>query len=337
MLSLTYFYSREDPNQSFTADNLQDHCLKNDLVFVDICVDENLELKSKYQSKTPVVCVGPFVLNFPFSETDLQVAIQSAIERQNRLVEDDVRNYQQRALNGLTISKLDRFSYFFSRNYALIISFILSIFILIPFLAPVLAKNNNITGANIIYKTYHVLCHQLAFRSFFLFGEQPVYPRELAQMDSLRTYEQVTGSQIIDLEFARSFIGDSELGYKVAVCERDVAIYGSLALFGFFFHYARQKVKQLPWYWWFLIALVPIAIDGASQIPSLATGWPAWFPYRESTPFLRIVTGSLFGFGTAWYMYPLMEENLKETRIMLHRKFAIIKKYYQSQQKANNA
>ena len=337
MLSLTYFYSLEDPDQFGTANNLRSLCLKNDLVFVDICIDDNPELGSKYQNKTPVVYVGPFVLNNPFSETDLQVAIKSAVERQNRLAEDDAINYQKKSNNGLTISRLDRFSYFFSRNYALIISIFISFFVLIPFIAPILAKNNKVVGANIIYKTYHILCHQLAFRSFFLFGEQAVYPRELAQLDSIRTYEQVIGSNIIDLDFARNFIGNSNLGYKVAICERDVAIYGSLALFGFFFHFAKRRVKQLPWYWWFVLALLPIAIDGASQIPSLATGWPAWFPYRESTPFLRIVTGLLFGIGTAWYMYPMMEESLKETRILLHRKFAIIKKYYQSTKKANNA
>jgi len=131
---------------------------------------------------------------------------------------------------------------------------------------------------------------------------------------------------VIDLEYARDFIGNKVVGYKVAICERDVAIYGSLAFFGFVFQLTGKKIKKLHWYWWFIFALIPIALDGSSQIPSLSSGWPAWVPLRESTPFLRILTGSLFGIGTGWYMYPLMEESMKETRIMLNRKFNIINK-----------
>jgi uncharacterized membrane protein len=170
----------------------------------------------------------------------------------------------------------------------------------------------------------------LAFRSYFIYGEQPIYPRELAHIDNLLTYEQITNSEVIDLEYARDLIGNNLLGYKVAICERDVAIYGSLALFGFLFQLTRKKMKQLPWYLWFIIALIPIALDGFTQIPSLSAGWPAWVPIRESTPFLRILTGTLFGAGTGWFMYPMMEESMKETRITLHRKFAIIKKINQA-------
>jgi hypothetical protein len=72
--------------------------------------------------------------------------------------------------------------------------------------------------------------------------------------------------------------------------------------------------------------MVPIALDGVSQIPSLSSGWPAWIPIRESTPLLRVITGFLFGAGTGWYMFPLMEESLKDTRVLLTRKIAILKK-----------
>jgi len=51
---------------------------------------------------------------------------------------------------------------------------------------------------------------------------------------------------------------------------------------------------------------------------------------RESTPFWRVLTGTMFGAGTGWFMYPMMEESMKETRITLHRKFAIIKKINQT-------
>jgi len=330
MLSLTYFYSRKDPEQESTADQLRNHCELNGLVFVDICIDENPEMQSKYETRTPTVCIGPYVLHSPYSETDLKVATQSALSRQARLEEEGDEAYKKRVKNGVSINNLDRFSYFFSRYYVIILSLLLSIFIAIPVLAPVLEKTGHTTSANIIYKVYRVICHQLAFRSFFIYGEQAVYPRELAHVDNLITYEQITNSEVIDLEYARDLVGNKLLGYKIAICERDLAIYGSLALFGLFFQLTGKKVKQLPWYLWFVIALIPIAIDGFSQIPSLSAGWPAWVPIRESTPFLRVLTGSLFGAGTAWFMYPMMEESMKETRITLHRKFAIINKINQT-------
>ena len=35
-------------------------------------------------------------------------------------------------------------------------------------------------AANVVYKMYSPLCHQWAFRSFFLFGEQAYYPHAAA-------------------------------------------------------------------------------------------------------------------------------------------------------------
>jgi uncharacterized membrane protein len=87
-----------------------------------------------------------------------------------------------------------------------------------------------------------------------------------------------------------------------------------------------KKMKGLPWYFWLVFALIPIALDGGSQLPGLAQGWPSWLPVRESTPLLRTITGTLFGAGTAWYIFPLMEETMSATRFNLERKLTIIKK-----------
>ena len=55
----------------------------------------------------------------------------------------------------------------------------------------------------------------------------------------------------------------------------------------------------------------------------MAANLPAWVPMRESTPFLRTLTGGLFGWMTAWYLFPMIEETMRETRRILQRKFAI--------------
>jgi len=69
--------------------------------------------------------------------------------------------------------------------------------------------------------------------------------------------------------------------------------------------------------------MFPIALDGFSQLPGLIPGLPDIIN-RESTPFLRTLTGALFGLMTAWYLFPLIEVSMKETRAMYAYKRAAI-------------
>ena len=89
----------------------------------------------------------------------------------------------------------------------LVINFILLLYVGLPFLAPVFMKMNLEPAAKIVYAIYRPLCHQLGFRSVFLFGEQSYYPRELAQLDGYLTYEEISGEQAIDVLEARKFVG----------------------------------------------------------------------------------------------------------------------------------
>jgi uncharacterized membrane protein len=158
-----------------------------------------------------------------------------------------------------------------------------------------------------------------------LFGEQAAYPRTLAGVPGLLTYQQAIGDET-DIAAARSFVGNELIGYKVAICQRCVAIYGSILLFGLFFSFTKKWVKSPPWYVWLIIGILPIAIDGFSQLPSLMTGINlSWLPMRESTPFLRTLTGFLFGVTTAWYGYPYIEESMRDTRRILTHKIAVVK------------
>jgi uncharacterized membrane protein len=179
--------------------------------------------------------------------------------------------------------------------------------------------------ARVIYKVYSPLCHQLAYRSFFLFGEQPYYPRELAGVDDLITYGQATGLLENDIQSARNFLGNEEMGYKMALCQRDMAIYGAIFLFGLLFILTGKKIKPLPWYLWILIGLGPIGLDGFSQLLS-QTGFGifSWLPLRESTPFLRVFTGFCFGLATAWFGFPYLEESIQENRHDMQLKHAIV-------------
>jgi uncharacterized membrane protein len=125
---------------------------------------------------------------------------------------------------------------------------------------------------------------------------------------------------------ARNFIGNKTVGYKMALCERDMAIYSSIFLFGLIYAATGRRLKPLHWLLWMLIGIAPIGLDGFSQLFSqMEWSWLASvLPYRESTPFLRVLTGALFGFATAWFAYPNLEDSMTENRQFFVKKFASI-------------
>ena len=112
----------------------------------------------------------------------------------------------------------------------------------------------------------------------------------------------------------------------MALCERDIAIYGAIFLFGVIYSLTGRRIKPLHWIAWILIGMGPIGLDGFSQLFSQMewTWLESILPYRESTPFLRLFTGGLFGLATAWFAYPYMEESMAETRQFFIKKFASI-------------
>lgn len=213
------------------------------------------------------------------------------------------------------ISLSSRVGSWLSRHYLGLINTLLAIYLFLPLLAPVLMKTGQTGSADAIYRFYRPYCHQLAFRSFFFFGEQLAYPRELAGIDGLITYEEASGFDGEDLAAAAAFRGNEQMGYKTALCQRDLAIYTSLLLFGLIFAFSKRKIKPLPWFAWLLLALGPMGLDGASQLisqmdlPSLQ-----WFAMRESTPFLRVLTGAMFGWFSGWFGLPSIEEVINEKK-----------------------
>jgi uncharacterized membrane protein len=194
-----------------------------------------------------------------------------------------------------------------------IIISLLFLFLLFAFLAPILMKIKLEQPARLIYWVYDAFCHQLAFRSWFIFGHQPFYPRELAHVAYYFSFEKAIGNSQLDLNFARDFLGNDTLGYKIALCQRDVAIYGSLLVFGLIFQLTGKKIKPIPWYFWILLGLLPIGLDGITQFGGLGISFLSWLPVRESTPLIRTITGILFGMTTGLFMFPLIEENMRQS------------------------
>ena len=162
-----------------------------------------------------------------------------------------------------------------------------AVFLALPFLAPVLLAAGYDGPANLIYTVYNAVCHQWAFRSYFLFGPE-------------LTYNHATLHGLIGEGGPFKFVGSPDLGYKVAFCERDVAIYAAVLVTGLVYGWRRGPSPgdvpglSLTAY---AILIVPMAIDGFTQL----------FGWRESSVLLRTLTGTLFGAASVWLIYPRVD------------------------------
>jgi uncharacterized membrane protein/thiol-disulfide isomerase/thioredoxin len=300
---------------------------------VEIDINSDPVLQETYSQQIPVVEVGPYKLKAPISRQALEMTLGAANDRRGQLENVDGSEYAERVRKGQTATGSDRFYLWISKHYLALLNLAMLVYVGLPFMAPTLLKVGAQTPARLIYSLYGPLCHQFAFRSFFLFGEQPYYPLAQAGLTGAKTLEQVSGIKDLANPFsmsrlyARDYTGDPTVGYKLAICERDIAIYGAILIFGLVYGLTKRRLPPLHWMLWLAIGLAPIALDGFSQLFS-QMNWPwlaPYLPYRESTPFLRVLTGLLFGFMTAWFAYPNIEASMRETRQFFIKKDAVAK------------
>jgi len=287
-----------------------------------IDVDSTADLRRAYGVEVPVVEVGPYKLRAPFDLQELRITLMAAQDRKEQLVSLGDPAYKQAVQNSQSWTSADGIAYWLSNHYLALFNLFVLIYLGLPILAPVLMKSGLTAPAWVIYRVYSGMCHQFAFRSFFLFGEQLDYPRAAAGVKGLLTFSQATGlgegTTAQELVAARMFVGNDVLGYKIALCERDVAIWGGLLLFGVVYSVVGRRLPALPWYLWLAIGILPIGFDGVSQLLSQPPF--NFYAFRESTPLLRLMTGGLFGIATAWFGYPMTEEAMAETRRIMATK-----------------
>jgi uncharacterized membrane protein len=300
---------------------------------IEIDIESDPALLKAYLAEIPVIEVGPYVLKAPFDKQKLTMTLGAASHRRGQLDKLGREDHLERVRRGGAISGADRAMFWVSRHYLALLNLVMFLYVGLPVLAPVLMKAGAPLPANVIYAMYKPLCHQFGFRSFYLFGEQAYYPLADAGIAGVKTFEQVTGIEDVrdPTSFARfearQFTGNEVVGYKMALCERDMAIYGAILFFGLLYSLTNRRIKPLHWTLWILIGMGPIGVDGFSQLFSQMewTWLSSILPYRESTPFLRLLTGALFGFATAWFAYPAIETSMAETRQFFIKKFAAIR------------
>ncbi len=279
---------------------------------VELNIDHDAALRERFGEDVPVVQAGPYVLKPPFDARDLRVLLASARDRAERVPppSDAMRR---------SVLRADRLVLAIARHWLALANLMLFLYVAPSFVAPVLIKAGAEAPAGFIYKAYSIVCHQLGFRSWYLFGEQPAYPRQGAGTD-LMGFREATGLDENDLRAARDFVGDARLGYKVALCQRDVAIYGSMLVGGLLYAVVRRRLKPLPLWLWLVIGVGPIALDGGTQILGALPLFSMLA--RESTPTLRTVSGALFGLSNIWMAFPLVQESMDEVAATVIPKLA---------------
>jgi uncharacterized membrane protein len=89
-------------------------------------------------------------------------------------------------------------------------------------------------------------------------------------------------------------------GYQMCLCSRCLAIYSSLLVGGLMLAMYRYRpffvLRPISWKVW-AIGMAPMALDGGTQL----------FGWHESNVYLRLLTGTIFGLFTAWFVLPQIE------------------------------
>lgn len=247
----------------------------------------------------------------PLNEDELARRIVAEAQRQAREQRRQAMAPWERAL----IVGLKRFTFWITRHWLALFNVLLALYVGLAFLAPVLAYTGHTTAAHTLYRLYSFVCHQYPFRSWFILGEHSHYPAQ-------------TPLDLEDIGKLRYFIGGEGWGYKVALCQRDVAIYGAMLLGGLLYGLVRRRwrPRPLPFGLVLLLGVAPMLIDGGLQWLSYVIGYlfPHWvIQPHETTAFWRTLTGALFGLSLIAFAYPQVDEEFfRETERILATQLA---------------
>lgn len=228
----------------------------------------------------------------------------------------------------------NRLVYWLNRHWLLVFSVAWGVFIGLPFLAPVFMKFGWSDAARIIYFLYSLECHQLPQRSFFLFGNKLMY-----SLPEIQAAWQTTDNPLI----LRQFIGNAEMGWKVAWCERTTWWYGSIWVGAFTYGFIRGRLSSLR-LTSFILSALPMALDGGTHFISDLAGigngfrdnnawlaswthniFPAAFYIGDAlgsfNSWMRLTTGVVLGLAVVWYVFPQIEATMNHMARTIEFKF----------------
>jgi uncharacterized membrane protein len=210
-----------------------------------------------------------------------------------------------------------------ARHWLLIVNTGYGIFIGLTAVAPTLLMLGLTGPAWLLYRAYALNCHQLPQRSYYLFGPHGIDTYSLDQVLAWGA----------DPNHLRNFVGNADIGFKMAMAHRNTAIFAAIFLVGLVYASLRPRVKGLSWKW-YVALMAPMVVDGTSHMISELTGlgfrqtnaWAAWLTggvlgagfYVGTTVgtlnwLLRTLTGALAGLASVWLLYPRIDQAFRES------------------------
>jgi uncharacterized membrane protein len=190
--------------------------------------------------------------------------------------------------------RVNRGARWLARHWLALLNLFWCIYVGLPMLAPVLMDVGWTGSASVIYLLYRPACHQRPERSFFIDGPQAAYSKE------------ELAAAGIDVDPLARATGNTTIGWKMAFCERDTAMYGAILATGLAYGLFRKRLRRIRMpFRIYLLFLIPIGVDGTLQLLGL----------YESTWLARTLTGALFGVGSVLFAYPYLDDSFGD----LHR------------------
>ena len=229
---------------------------------------------------------------------------------------------------------INRMALGLARHWLIIFNLLIAVWVGLPWLAPVFLHWGWGGAANAVYSFYASQCHQLPERSFFLFGPKPMY--SLVEI-------QAAWRNTTDPSVLRQWIGNFDMGWKVAWSDRMVSMYTSLLLAGIVYTFVRKRIRPLS-LWGFALLLLPMLIDGGTHMISDIAGighgfrdtnlwltsltgntFPSSFYTGDAlgsfNSWMRLITGVLFGIAVIWLAYPVVDGFFADYVLLIENKF----------------
>lgn len=218
-----------------------------------------------------------------------------------------------------------------ARHWLLAVNAVLGVYIGLAVLAPMLMAAGFAGPARALYLFFTPQCHQLPQRSYYLFSQAGgVQTYSLAQV-------LTWGANPNNL---RAFVGNPEIGFKMAIAHRLTAIHTALFVGGLLWGLVGRRLPRLSIVG-YLLLILPMALDGGSHMVSEITrlgfrdsnAWAIGLTSGLLPPsfyvgttvgtlnwLLRTLTGTLFGLATVWFVFPYLAEGFDDIRDQLEPK-----------------
>lgn len=188
-------------------------------------------------------------------------------------------------------------------------------FVFVAILPVFLMHTGHEESAKNIHSVYRIFCHQRVERTPFFLGAEgfvKFYSIEELQYRGAIPNENPNAPVGFEEEiFGYPYIGDEVVGYKTALCIRDLSIYTTIVILGLFYLIFSRKNRKIYKFDWkiALILTIPIAFDGIFQLIAEILGFD-WVPQSYfDNQIKRIVTGVLFGVAIVMIAFPLLQED----------------------------